>query len=120
MCSFNEAEARTPRMVKLSDRVLKFILLASMRPRRERLGWFEPRFRDGLDVRASMRPRRERLGWSHVLPFEMRRRPRFNEAEARTPRMAFCRGQDFPGVRSASMRPRRERLGWPTDLEILS
>ena len=43
---------------------------------------------------ASMRPRRVRLGWQAGLDLELRRRKRFNEAEARTPRMAFRDGRD--------------------------
>jgi hypothetical protein len=36
---FNEAEARTSRMGKLIDDRVLFVLAASMRPRREPLGW---------------------------------------------------------------------------------
>ena len=88
-------------------------LHASMRPRRERLGWLRADDHAARSCCASMRPRRERLGWSPpTLDRSASRDLRFNEAEARAPRM----GQ--PGRRSLalrsrpSMRPRRERLGW--------
>ena len=109
--SFNEAEARAPRMAAGAARCAAPNDCASMRPRRGRLGW--PAIQDACRalLAASMRPRRGRLGWT------ARRLPRvalstsFNEAEARAPRMVRnCRGAARD--QGASMRPRRGRLGW--------
>ena len=85
---FNEAEAHAPRildpkvMVTLLDRV------ASMRPRRMRLGYQQWGFTTPILVdEASMRPRRMRLG------YRCNNRPgipagkSFNEAEAHAPRI---------------------------------
>ena len=117
---FNEAEARTPRMgVSCAGHDGAVDRMASMRPRRVRLGWSLPmttnvastcaasmrprRVRLGwrastqlhacCAMRASMRPRRVRLGWSGVSGASTERRcDRFNEAEARTPRMGWVDG----------------------------
>ena len=86
---FNEAEARTPRMVTCGPREIPEGMKASMRPRRARLGWARgDRLSRFPRMRASMRPRRARLGWArdHL--------------------------EGAPGLPDASMRPRRARLGW--------
>ncbi len=87
-----------------------------MRPRRARLGWYGHRG-DSLLARlpASMRPRRARLGWRRSPPSLYDARMSFNEAEARTPRMARAKIEAKLPVIPASMRPRRARLGWPID-----
>ena len=107
---FNEAEARMPRMrLRHTHRVGK--ILASMRPRHECLGCFveggyarglgyasmRPRHeclgcRIGLVQRevsrsASMRPRHECLGCRCCTATTSAQAARFNEAEARMPRM---------------------------------
>ena len=73
---FNEAEAGTPRMAGAGGAHLASGELASMRPRRERLGWagFTTENRNGKV--ASMRPRRERLGWRHIICLWPRRQSR--------------------------------------------
>src|SRR5579885_3491679 len=90
-----------------------------MRPRRVRLGWDAGDGGPGVVTRASMRPRRVRLGWRinrHERSAEGRR---FNEAEARAPRMALDDFVPLMALLRASMRPRRVRLGWPAvDLKI--
>ncbi len=86
---------------------------ASMRPRRARLGWARhPRRAPGYRPRASMRPRRARLGWRRSRRPASSPTPRFNEAEARTPRMERAEIAENLLVARASMRPRRARLGW--------
>src|SRR5581483_5824253 len=88
MPSFNEAEARAPRMdcLVLKDLVTGAVE-ASMRPRRVRLGWGEQQPQERRAAAASMRPRRVRLGW-------------------------VARQAVRPRREMASMRPRRVRLGW--------
>ncbi len=67
--SFNEAEARAPRMVQMIGRGLRKLDPASMRPRRVRLGWDDDAEHDRLaPLSASMRPRRVRLGWAAKRP----------------------------------------------------
>ncbi len=110
---FNEAEARAPRMATRPRRALGDAASASMRPRRERLGWRC----DGdqptpVPEAASMRPRRERLGWRRHAELIASSIERFNEAEARAPRMALAVIEHPRDAIAASMRPRRERLGW--------
>ncbi len=110
---FNEAEARAPRMCG-GERAHSALALASMRPRRARLGCMTRITDKRAPVRASMRPRRARLGctletWPDYPPH-----PRFNEAEARAPRMWV--GLHVSSARqNASMRPRRARLGCPDE-----
>ena len=111
--SFNEAEARAPRMADRPGRYGRRAS-ASMRPRRVRLGWILTCFALPVNsLAASMRPRRVRLGWDGKVKFPNRRARRFNEAEARAPRMGRqgYRGEYFQHA-GASMRPRRVRLGW--------
>src|SRR5579884_3489093 len=88
-------------------------LTASMRPRRVRLGW-SPDERDRLAKleQASMRPRRVRLGWRWREGGGDGEARRFNEAEARAPRMGFGECKLAECALAASMRPRRVRLGW--------
>ncbi len=63
--------------------------IASMRPRRARLGWSAALTALSFCVvGASMRPRRARLGWAWRAPVHEPVCWCFNEAEARTPRMA--------------------------------
>ncbi len=62
-------------------------------------------------AQASMRPRRVRLGWAVSGGAAASGWKRFNEAEARAPRMDQRRRKGSAGDR-ASMRPRRVRLGW--------
>ena len=86
---------------------------ASMRPRRVRLGWAIARGPRGDAVERfnEAEARTPRMG-RDLLRTGARRRARFNEAEARTPRMDE-RGLDVPiAPCGASMRPRRVRLGW--------
>ena len=86
-------------------------LVASMRPRRVRLGCVHQRHLWRRMDQASMRPRRVRLGcgvehWAGVATGDG-----FNEAEACAPRMPGLRCLDGRRLPRASMRPRRVRLG---------
>src|SRR5580658_3938407 len=86
---FNEAGARTPRMDLGYLRADRRVSGASMRPGRERPGWAgvtdaQPQ----STYRASMRPGRERPGWREDGIMRDFTIARFNEAGARTPRMA--------------------------------
>ncbi len=108
---FNEAEARTPRMLRRQTLATRGGCRASMRPRRARLGCARRRDAADADLPASMRPRRVRLGCEAVGNRRPWTRRSFNEAEARTPRMQADRPDSMPGPRPASMRPRRARLG---------
>ena len=59
-----------------------------------------------------MRPRRARLGCRHAAEMATRPEQRFNEAEARAPRMRMLvADRDTAQRTAASMRPRRARLG---------
>jgi len=93
--------------------------LASMRPRRVRLGCRGSSDGDSRRAQASMRPRRVRLG---CCPDRRRMSPsvrrRFNEAEARTPRMRRIPVR-VRRRRRASMRPRRVRLGCVAHMECM-
>ena len=61
---FNEAEAHAPRIQVEGPGRAGAGQLASMRPRRMRLGyWLFRRCRNDLEDVASMRPRRMRLGY---------------------------------------------------------
>ena len=86
--SFNEAEARTPRMRDLSGFMPRPVVSASMRPRRERLGCIEFNGTEWVQVpcfnEAEARTPRMRSRSSGAMRSI---RPCFNEAEARTPRM---------------------------------
>src|SRR5947208_763592 len=84
---FNEAEARAPRMPAAKPDSNIAAMLASMRPRRVRLGCAVHDLVALLEVAASMRPRRVRLGCvTRSMPVILAI-TRFNEAEARAPRM---------------------------------
>ena len=86
---FNEAEARAPRMRRDRNLPLAIAAQPSMRPRRVRLGCPDGAERAGPgDGNPSMRPRRVRLGCSRLRPGRYR--------------------GEHP-----SMRPRRVRLGCP-------
>ncbi|MGO8920655.1 MAG: hypothetical protein ACLQJR_32580, partial [Stellaceae bacterium] len=61
--------------------------VASMRPRRARLGCRQATLQDGELLDASMRPRRARLGCGEADARAPLPAQRFNEAEARAPRM---------------------------------
>ena len=61
LARFNEAEARAPRM-RIIPLKLSLAIIASMRPRRVRLGCVESAELRKRHALASMRPRRVRLG----------------------------------------------------------
>ena len=83
-----------------------------MRPRRARLGCRgKPLSHRHEYQRASMRPRRARLGCARAIGAVGQRKMRFNEAEARAPRMPRSAGCSRRSAPRASMRPRRARLG---------
>ena len=120
---FNEAEARAPRMRCASRWSKSSLRSASMRPRRVRLGCADVGDGNRGDrCSASMRPRRVRLGCGRFLTLTSACRHRFNEAEARTPRMAarllWPRRWCVDRQSDASMRPRRVRLGCVATLEL--
>ena len=93
--SFNEAEARAPRIPGKYGDYKWPSLNASMRPRRVRLGYA-----------TSGRSR------ARMAPF------RFNEAEARAPRIPTLDPPSSERTESASMRPRRVRLGYRSTLSV--
>ena len=63
---------------------------------------------------ASMRPRRECLGCKEDRWDDPAAWARFNEAEARMPRMRMAGQGHGKRAQGASMRPRRECLGCPS------
>ena len=73
MCSatrkpgFNEAEAHAPRIHASETMSAASFDIASMRPRRMRLGYGLPRQWGSCADMASMRPRRMRLGYHGIL-----------------------------------------------------
>src|SRR5579875_137863 len=89
-----------------------------MRPRRVRLGCPDVLLETDLVGDASMRPRRVRLGCRERQAAEGARRDRFNEAEARAPRMLALGLRHGSGETGASMRPRRVRLGCTIGLAL--
>ena len=64
-----------------------------------------------FELLASMRPRRMRLGYSALTSIARGVPGGFNEAEAHAPRIRDIYSAHAPG-RRASMRPRRMRLGY--------
>src|SRR5579883_1450101 len=113
LSSFNEAEARVPRMLDGGPAPGGRLHGASMRPRRECLGCGGEEYRKSLRTgSASMRPRRECLGCHLGNRVQQHLKEiGFNEAEARVPRMQHEGGEPDLTEGSASMRPRRECLG---------
>src|SRR5579885_322827 len=73
-----------------------------MRPRRARLGCFGPAMAVVSQFVASMRPRRARLGCGRSLSRSSKSWNRFNEAEARAPRMPPQPQRAPPGWRGVN------------------
>ena len=84
---------------------------ASMRPRRARLGYLvdptnDARFTSRFNEAEARTPR------IHTADSDPRSPRRFNEAEARTPRIPATSASSVATRHDASMRPRRARLGY--------